>query len=277
MNFPSMDGIAEVHAGHASVLVLTKTGKLWMVGSFAISFDFPVWTELTARLAFDSKIMRFSLAQSHIVIVTDKNEIMTLGENTYSQLGDGTVDDRYMFAKPKVLTVPQNALVLQVVASTGNTYILYTIPSTFTLIVIIVSIVGGVLLLSCVAVIVIGIVLLSVYWKRKPKSFHFSAADELNSKLLIDDSESPSLSIDHSLFEINFASLKNLKEIASGAGSIIYKAQWNSDIVAIKLFKPAAFGDEKEYTRFANEIKMLASLRHYNVLNCFGAWYVCIC
>ena len=51
----------------------------------------------------------------------------------------------------------------------------------------------------------------------------------------------PKFVLNSQLFNIPFTDLKNWKEIGSGAASIVCKADWNGNPVAIKLLKTKGF------------------------------------
>jgi len=89
----------------------------------------------------------------------------------------------------------------------------------------------------------------------------------LNSKeynALKDAAESNALDV--SLFTISMAEISNLEEIGTGASSIVLRGKWRNSQAAIKIFK-----GEIDQLQFKNELKLLCSLRHPNLVSIYGA------
>lgn len=70
------------------------------------------------------------------------------------------------------------------------------------------------------------------------------------------------------LFKIKMEEISNLEEIGSGATGLILKAKWSAtnQTIAVKLFRGTISKDS-----FMNELSLLCSLRHPNLVNVYGA------
>lgn len=99
--------------------------------------------------------------------------------------------------------------------------------------------------------------------------------DELLIKLLGDkpvelESASKSITIDAKLYKINFDELSCFEELGNGATGLVLKAKYKKQIVAVKLFRMAIPQDVVE-EMFLNELRLLFSLHHSNIVNVQGA------
>lgn len=81
---------------------------------------------------------------------------------------------------------------------------------------------------------------------------------------LLDQVDNNTLNIN--LFKISMNDISHFEEIGSGAAGLILKGMWNKQTVAIKLFRGNI---DKEL--FRNELTLLCSLRHPNIVAMFGA------
>lgn len=78
--------------------------------------------------------------------------------------------------------------------------------------------------------------------------------------------------LDTSLLEFGLDDLKVLEEIGFGtSGAVVYKALWKHETVAFKLYKSTFFSDNNGTKEFEWELSLMSSLKHSNLVACYGA------
>lgn len=117
--------------------------------------------------------------------------------------------------------------------------------------------------------------LLLLEYKRAPTRMQ-KAKDELFVSLLLDNAYElepcSAISIDARMYQIKFDELSNFVELGAGASGHMLKATWRKKVVAVKLFKTTNSINQAELeSLFSNELSLLLSLRHENIVNVYGA------
>mmetsp|Transcript_7935 Transcript_7935/g.29609 ORF Transcript_7935/g.29609 Transcript_7935/m.29609 type:complete len:294 (-) Transcript_7935:598-1479(-) len=88
---------------------------------------------------------------------------------------------------------------------------------------------------------------------------------------LDEDVNRAKLMIKKSLLEIDFKELKLLKKIGSGGSeSVVFKAEWNQLIVAIKVFNVRRLTGERHFEEFEKELSIMSGLRHPRLVTFYG-------
>jgi serine/threonine protein kinase len=142
--------------------------------------------------------------------------------------------------------------------------------------------IGGFALLLCISTVcLIGYIRYRKYRASRYRDFLRKKGDDLSVQLLnqsqnAQQKEQPfSFNMSKSLFEIDFNSLKDVREIGTGgSGAVVYKAKLGSTQVAIKLFRINMLSSDQDFNKFQHEVELMTHLRHTNVLNFFGACLV---
>ena len=94
--------------------------------------------------------------------------------------------------------------------------------------------------------------------------------------LEMEDSERlmASFHINKMLFQIHSNDINIIKKIGSGGFAQVYKAEWEGKIVAFKCFKTTELcGGQEDFSSFEKEIKLLLTIKHPNIVDCYGASY----
>lgn len=80
------------------------------------------------------------------------------------------------------------------------------------------------------------------------------------------------LKVNKKLFEIEYSSVKLVKVIGEGgSGAIVYKAKWQGNLVAFKVFKTSlVLNEEGNFKDFESEVSLISSLSHPNILIFYG-------
>lgn len=106
-----------------------------------------------------------------------------------------------------------------------------------------------------------------IYYKTKQAQVY---------KMLLDDEMSlkdqSMFTFNQQLYEIDFDQLEDFSEIASGgSGSMVFRASWKNEPVAVKLFKASEFMDQNDIVDFEKELTITNSLKHASIVSFYGA------
>ena len=66
---------------------------------------------------------------------------------------------------------------------------------------------------------------------------------------------------------VDYSSIKILEQVGAGAFGRVFRAEWLGTVVAIKFF---SHEDPKYKAKFTQEVNLLKSLNHPNIINCYG-------
>ncbi|EGD78463.1 TKL protein kinase [Salpingoeca rosetta] len=73
-------------------------------------------------------------------------------------------------------------------------------------------------------------------------------------------------------WEVEYGELRMIKRVAAGAFGVVFKAEWDTVMVAVKVLQQAVMAfDESTVLEFKKEVEFLQKTRHPNVVRFFGA------
>ncbi|EGD77061.1 TKL protein kinase [Salpingoeca rosetta] len=89
---------------------------------------------------------------------------------------------------------------------------------------------------------------------------------------LLDEREAEVIAL-RSVWQIKFDQVRLIRRLASGAYGVVFKAEWDSIIVAVKVLKQPSvdFFDDGMEAEFEKEVEFLQRTRHQHVVRFFGA------
>lgn len=92
-------------------------------------------------------------------------------------------------------------------------------------------------------------------------------------EILVEEEAQPLFKMDESLFKISFSEFGVKRELGSGgSGAVVFLCEWNGTMnVALKLFRTSSLTQEQDFSEFEHELNLLSSLRHPNIIVCYGA------
>ncbi|EGD74647.1 TKL protein kinase [Salpingoeca rosetta] len=111
--------------------------------------------------------------------------------------------------------------------------------------------------------------LFAVYWTYK-RQRRLQTDNALKEQLLVErDAEVMALK---KVWEIEYDELRMIKRVAAGACGVVFKAQWDTVTVAVKVLQQGVMMfDESTVVEFEKEVEFLQRTRHPHVVRFFGA------
>lgn len=136
------------------------------------------------------------------------------------------------------------------------------LDETMVILILLISVPTILILLVLVVLLVVMLIILATKKKTAYKSYDQEFPDYETDRLTID--------INQKLFEIDFNSVKLLKQIGEGGGNAqIFRAKWENNNVAYKVFNK--FNGDTNFKEVEQEISLLGSLSHPNIIKFYGA------
>eukprot|EP00818_Percolomonas_sp_WS_P009085 CAMPEP_0117439360 /NCGR_PEP_ID=MMETSP0759-20121206/2525_1 /TAXON_ID=63605 /ORGANISM="Percolomonas cosmopolitus, Strain WS" /LENGTH=1350 /DNA_ID=CAMNT_0005231073 /DNA_START=35 /DNA_END=4087 /DNA_ORIENTATION=+ len=87
--------------------------------------------------------------------------------------------------------------------------------------------------------------------------------------MLDEDSKRANLIVKKAMLEVDFKELRDMTKIAvGGSGAAVFRATWNESTVAVKF--PSSQNDSQFFERFENELSLMGTLRHRNIVTFLG-------
>lgn len=197
----------------------------------------------------------------HAVFFCENGKIFGCGSSFLGQLG--TTNQSLPIPSAIFEDLPRNYRITNVIAGGYVTFVSVTI-STFIVSNVIYVFLGTAILILAFCVIVL---FFAIWCRRQPR---VQKLDDRSKKLMLEAFKSPNIAAELGMAQIQFSSLKNLREIGCGTSSVVFKAQYESKTVAVKLFRVANV-HVTDSSIFDNELSILKKLQHENIIEFYGA------